>query len=122
MTFAAETLLAELASEFGRAVAESRPVAIEAQLYGVISLALTGIAVEMGRLRADRDRVTAAYAAAVDECNRAVVTCNEALAVARQVVGVQEMAAAAMPLPAGVVRLPTRRTVPIRVPEGGQPA
>jgi len=122
MTFAAETLLADLASEFGRAVAESRPVAIENHLYGLISLALTGIAVELGRLRADRDRATAAYAAAVEECNRAVVTCNEALAVARQVVGVQEMAAASIPLPAGVVRLPTRRIVPIRVPEGGQPA
>lgn len=115
MTFAAETLLADLASEFGRAVAESRPVAIENHLYGLISLALTGIAVELGRLRAERDRAAAGLGEAI----------SLAQALRNQIVAERVSLAdhnGSGDLPAGVVRLPTRRIVPIRVPEGGQPA
>lgn len=120
----AENLLAQLATEFGRAAADSRPLALEIETFGMLSLALHGIAVELGRLQAERDRAVTAYNAAVEECNRAVVTCNEALAVARQVVGAQAMAITAVPLPPGVVlfRPPHVRAVPIGGPDGGPSA
>jgi len=124
MSDPARTFIESLADIFRRAAEANQAIDLNIDLYGVVTMALVGVGRELDRLQADRDRVTAAYAAAVEECNRAVVTCNEALAVARQVVAVQEFAAASVTLPPGVVRLraPQARVVPIRVPEGGQPA